>query len=64
VPGLHGETVAKATAELKKSHCNRGHIFKVSSKLARGRVVSTLTPAGAREPAGSYVALNVSRGRR
>src|SRR5581483_8921901 len=64
VPRLHGQTVAKATAKLKESHCSRGHIFKVSSKLARGRVVSTLTPAGVHEPAGSSVALNVSKGKR
>lgn len=64
VPGLHGETVAKATAELKKSHCNRGHVSTVSSKVTRGRVVSTLPLAGTHEPHGSFVELVVSRGRR
>lgn len=64
VPRLHGETVAKATAKLKKSHCSRGFVSKVSSKVARGRVVSTLPLAGVHEPGGSPVELIVSRGRR
>ncbi len=64
VPRLRGETVAKATAELKESDCSRGPVFKVSSRVARGRVVSTFPLAGGHEPAGAHITLNVSRGRR
>jgi beta-lactam-binding protein with PASTA domain len=64
VPRLHGETLAKATVKLKKSRCSRGLVSKVSSKVARGRVVSTFPLAGVHEPGGSPVELVVSRGGR
>jgi uncharacterized delta-60 repeat protein len=65
VPGLRGETVAKARAALTKSYCTTGDISKVySNKVARGRVISTAPLRGDRLPGGSKVDLTVSKGKR
>jgi uncharacterized delta-60 repeat protein len=64
VPELRGETVAKATAKLRKSHCRRGFVRKVVSRtIARGRIVSTYPAAGTHEISGVTVDLDVSRGK-
>ena len=64
-PSSKAKTVAKAKAKLKKSRCSLGSIIKVvSSKVARGHVVSTFPLAGAHEPGGAPILLNVGRGRR
>lgn len=65
VPELQGKTLVKAKAKLKKSRCGLGFVAKVvSSRVARGHVVSTYPLAGAHEPGGASILLNVSRGRR
>jgi uncharacterized delta-60 repeat protein len=64
VPRLRGTTLAKASTTLKKSYCNRGRISRrFSSKVKRGRVLSTSPVHGARLSDGTRVALVVSRGR-
>lgn len=65
VPVLHGKTVRKASAGLQTSYCRRGHISKrFSSRVARGRVISSKPPRGTRLPGGSTVGLVVSKGKR
>lgn len=65
VPGLHGKTVSKARAALKKSYCQTGRVSKqFSSTVARGRVISIALARGDRLPGGSKIDLVVSRGRR
>ncbi len=65
VPGLLGKTVSNARAALRTSYCGIGSISRLfSNKVARGRVISTAPLRGGRLPAGTKVALVVSRGRR
>jgi PASTA domain len=60
-PKLKGLTLAAAKRKLKKSHCRVGRVTKIKSKLKHGRVVRTQPRPGTRKPAGSRVALIVSR---
>jgi uncharacterized delta-60 repeat protein len=65
VPGLRGKTISKASSQLKTSHCSTGHVSKrFSSKVARGRVISTAPLRGDRLPGGTQVDLFVSKGKR
>jgi uncharacterized delta-60 repeat protein len=65
VPTLRGKTISQATTTLKKSYCRRGRIAtRFSSKVTRGRVISTAPPRGARLPGGTRVELVVSKGKR
>jgi len=65
VPALGNKTVSKATTTLKKSYCRRGRISRrFSSKVTRGRVISTAPPPDARLPGDTKVALIVSKGKR
>lgn len=64
VPGLRGQTVSKARAELTGSFCRGGGVARrFSSKVARGRIISTAPSRGARLPGGTRVDLVVSKGR-
>ena len=65
VPGLRGKTVLKASSQLKASYCSTGHVSKrFSTKVARGRVISTTPLRGDRLPDGTKVDLTVSKGKR
>jgi uncharacterized delta-60 repeat protein len=64
VPSLRGTTVPKAMATLKRSYCRRGRIARhFSSKVTRGRVISTVPRSGSRLRGGAKVELVVSRGK-
>jgi len=64
VPDLRGETVSRASADLRSAYCRSGRVSKrFSSKVPRGRVIASVPQRGARLPNGSRVALVVSRGR-
>lgn len=64
VPGLRGKRISKASAALAKSYCRRGRVAKrFSDKVVRGRVISTVPPAGARLAGGSKIGLVVSKGK-
>jgi Tol biopolymer transport system component len=64
VPKLAGKTLAAATALLKKANCKTGKVTRVKSKkVKRGAVVSSKPKAGTSAPAGTSVALIVSRGK-
>jgi uncharacterized delta-60 repeat protein len=64
VPDLRGKTVSKASASLVKSYCRRGSVSKrFSSKVARGRVISTAPARGARLADGAKIHLVVSKGK-
>ncbi len=65
VPKVAGKTLAAAKALLTSAHCKSGKITQVKSKtVAKGRVVSSKPKAGTTAPAGTAVALAVSRGRK
>lgn len=65
VPRLRGKTVSKASATLKKAYCRRGRIStRFSSKVTRGRVISTAPPPDARLPGNTKIDLVVSKGKR
>jgi uncharacterized delta-60 repeat protein len=65
VPRLHGETVSKATATLRKSYCRRGRTSKrFSTAVSRGQVISSAPGRGARLPARTRVDLVLSKGKR
>lgn len=64
VPRLRGKTVRAARNLLRRAHCSVGTIRRVRNRrIARGRIVRSSPPAGARRPNGTLVALFVSRGR-
>jgi len=64
VPDLRGKTVSKASASLEKSYCRRGSIAKrFSSKVARGRVISTAPRRGTLLPGDAKIHLVVSKGK-
>jgi Glucodextranase, domain B/PASTA domain len=64
VPRLRGKSVADADKALAKAHCAPGRISRTRSRsIAKGKVVASNPRAGTRHPAGSKVALVVSRGR-
>jgi uncharacterized delta-60 repeat protein len=64
VPDLRGKTVGKATASLVKSYCRPGSIAtRFSSKVARGRVLSTAPAGGTLLPGGTKIHLVVSKGK-
>jgi uncharacterized delta-60 repeat protein len=64
VPDLRGKTVSNATAILERSYCRRGSISKgSSSRVARGRVISTAPTRGTLLPGGATIHLVVSKGK-
>jgi uncharacterized delta-60 repeat protein len=64
VPSLNGKTVLKASSQLKASYCSTGHVSKrFSTRVARGRVISTAPLRGDRLPDGTKVDLTVSKGK-
>lgn len=65
VPDLGDKTISTATTTLKTSYCRRGRISaRFSSRVRRGRVISTTPRRGARLPGGTKVDLVVSNGKR
>jgi hypothetical protein len=63
VPRLKGMKLPAAEKALRRAHCKVGKVKHVStSKLARGRVMSTKPRAGRRLQAGSRIELFVSKG--
>ena len=64
VPKLRGKTLSKARKTLKASYCRTGRISRLfSSKVTRGRVISTVPQSGSRLHGGATVKLVVSRGK-
>ena len=64
VPKLGGLTEKAATTAIEKAGCKVGTVSKSHSKtVAKGKVISSRPKAGTKKPAGSAVALVVSRGR-
>jgi hypothetical protein len=64
VPKLKGKTLAAAKHALKKAHCSVGKLTKhKSSKVPKGRIISSSPKAGSKRKAGTKVALTVSRGK-
>ena len=65
VPKLRGKRLAAAKKALTKAHCSLGKIKKrTSSTMPKGRVISSKPKAASRLPAGTGIALTVSRGKR
>jgi beta-lactam-binding protein with PASTA domain len=63
VPRLKGKKLAAAKTALKRAHCAVGKVTKTaSSKIAKGKVISSKPKAGTAHPAGTKVALKVSKG--
>ena len=64
VPKVRGLTENAAATAIKKAGCKVGKVSKSHSKtVATGKVISSRPKAGTKQPAGSAVALVVSRGR-
>lgn len=64
VPRLRGKTLAAARHALALSGCNVGKVMRVhSSKVRKGRVVSSKPGAGSTRRRGTKVSLVLSRGR-
>jgi beta-lactam-binding protein with PASTA domain len=64
VPDLRGKTVSKASSTLRDAYCRRGSVStRVSNRVARGRVLSTVPARGKRLPGGTRIHLVVSRGK-
>ena len=65
VPKLRGKRLPAAKRALRKAHCAVGRITRRrSSTVRRRRVISSRPKAKRRRPAGTKVAIAVSRGRR
>ncbi len=65
VPSVVGRRLVVARRRLRRSHCRAGRVRLAYTKtMRRGRVLAQRPRAGRRLPAGSKVALVVSRGRR
>ena len=65
VPRLRGKPLAKAKNAVRRNHCSVGSVSRRPSRtVARGRVISEQPGAGTKKPAGTKVALVVSRGSR
>jgi hypothetical protein len=65
VPKLRGKRLPAAKRALRQAHCTIGRITRRrSSAVRRGKVISSRPKAKSRRPAGTKVALAVSRGRR
>jgi hypothetical protein len=65
VPKLRGKRLSAAKRALRKAHCGVGHITRRrSSTVRKGKVITTKPKAGSRRPAGTKVALALSRGKR
>jgi uncharacterized delta-60 repeat protein len=65
VPDLRGTTLSKAGTGLVKSYCRRGSVAtRFSSKVARGRVISTAPRRGTLLPGDAKIHLVVSKGKR
>ena len=63
VPNVVGDTLAAAKAALKKANCSTGTVTnKASSKVAKGKVISSSPKAGTKHKAGTKVKLTVSSG--
>lgn len=63
VPNVVGDTLAAAKAALTKANCSTGTVTnKASSKVAKGKVISSSPKAGTKHPAGTKVKLTVSSG--
>ncbi|MDE3069158.1 MAG: PASTA domain-containing protein [Acidobacteriota bacterium] len=64
VPSLKGDTVAGATAALRKAGCSLGRVStEKSSSVAAGQVISSQPKKGSKLKAGSKVALVISIGK-
>lgn len=65
VPKLKGDTVAKARAALSKARCTLGSTRKAFSRsVKRGRVIAQSPTPGTVVPAGTRVAITVSKGKK
>jgi len=64
VPRVTGKTLSAAKAAIRTHHCRVGKTTRAYSRLKKGRVLSQNPRAGKRLPAGTGVALRISRGPR
>jgi hypothetical protein len=65
VPKVVGKTLGQAKVAITRAGCAMGKVVRVrSTRVKVGRVVSQRPTAGRKLALGSFVALNVSRGRR
>lgn len=64
VPRVIGMTLRPATQVLVNGRCSLGRVTRKYSRTRKGRVISQAPKAGVHSPAGSAVALVLSRGRR
>lgn len=65
VPKVMGRKLAAAKAAIRHGHCGVGKITRAfSTKVKRGRVISTKPRAGSKHPRGTKVKLTVSKGRK
>ena len=62
VPNVRGKTLAAARSAIKKGHCKVGKITRAFSTAKKGRVISQRPKARRTLPAGTAVALKISRG--
>jgi eukaryotic-like serine/threonine-protein kinase len=63
VPAVVGKKLGAARRALRRANCRVGPVTRhVSTTVAKGRVISTSPAAGTVNPAGTKVALTVSRG--
>ena len=64
VPRLKGRSLAAAKTALKAAHCGIGKVsFKPSGKVPKGQMLSWKPGTGSKHPAGTKIALTVSRGK-
>lgn len=65
VPAVAGQLLAAAKTALVGAHCAVGKITKqTSATVAKGKVISSAPGAGTTHPAGTQVALTVSKGKK
>lgn len=65
VPKVRGKTLAAAKTAIRRAHCGVGKVTKAfSTKVKKGRVISTKPRAGSKHPRGTKIKLSVSKGRK
>jgi serine/threonine-protein kinase len=65
VPNVRGQTIAKASARVRKANCRVGTVTRLfSSRKMRGRVLAENPKPGARLRRGTKIHLMVGKGPR
>jgi beta-lactam-binding protein with PASTA domain len=65
VPNVRGEALKSAKESILDAHCSLGSVRKAySNSVKKGRVISQKPKPGLTKPAGTRIALKLSKGKR